>query len=157
MQEVYLVLQVRLSQTGLKSFGSISEPKIKGKALKLALLKTAHHMPHINQIHQKRKFCLLSKATFIHWICPKKLLSKWPSQFQLILRHYGTPITQGQICQNCVDGRIQTYRHTRHWLLKLSQVRPKHIRLTFSFPFPFIFSMIDDLIINNKLKFAGEF
>ena len=71
---VCLVLEIRLSQTGLKSFGSISEPKIKGKALKLALLKTAHHMPHINRIHQKRKFCLLSKATFIHWISPKKLL-----------------------------------------------------------------------------------
>ena len=66
VREVCLVLHVRLSQTGLKSFGSISEPKIKGKALKLALLKTAHHMSHINQIHQKRKFCLLSKATFIH-------------------------------------------------------------------------------------------
>ena len=156
MREVCFVLQVRLSQTGLKSFGSISEPKIKGKTLKLALLKTAHHMSHINQIHQKRKFCLLSKATFIHWICPKKLLCKWLSQSQLILRHYGTPIIQGPICQNCVDGRIQTYRHTRHWLLKLSQVRPKHIRLTFSFPFPFILPMIHDLPINNKLKFAGE-
>ena len=128
MRAVCLVLGIRLSKTGIESFGSISEPKIKGKALKLALLKTAHHMPHINRIHQKRKFCLLSKATVIHRVCPKKLLGKWPSQSQLILRHYGTPITQGPICQNCVDGRIQTYRHTRHWLLKLSQVRPKHIR-----------------------------
>ena len=66
VREMCLVLQIRFSKTGIESFGSISEPKIKGKALKLALLKIAHHMPHINQIHQKRKFCLLSKATFIH-------------------------------------------------------------------------------------------
>ena len=66
VREVCLVLQIRLFQTGLKSFGSISEPKIKGKALKLAFLKTAHHLQHINQIHQKRKFCLVSKATVIH-------------------------------------------------------------------------------------------
>ena len=66
VREVCLVLQIRLSKTGLKSFGSISERKIKGKAVKLAFLKTAHHMPHINQIHQKRKFCLLSEATLIH-------------------------------------------------------------------------------------------
>ena len=48
VREVCVLLQIRLSKTGLKSFGSISERKIKGKALKLAFLKTAHHMPHIS-------------------------------------------------------------------------------------------------------------
>ena len=66
VREVCLVLQIRLFQTGLKSFGSISERKIKDKALELATLKNINHMPHISEIHQKRKFCLLPKATLIH-------------------------------------------------------------------------------------------
>ena len=66
VRAVCLVLQIRLSKTGIESFGSISERKIKSKALKLAFLKTTHHMPYIKQIHQKRKFCLVSKAAFIH-------------------------------------------------------------------------------------------
>ena len=66
VRELCLGLQIRFSKTGIKSFGSISERKIKGKALKLAFLKTAHHIPYIKQIHKKRKFCLVSKATVIH-------------------------------------------------------------------------------------------
>ena len=69
-----LVLQIRLSKTGIESFGSISERKMKGKALELAFLKTSHLIPYIKQIHQNPKFCLLSKPAFIHWISPKKLL-----------------------------------------------------------------------------------
>ena len=72
VREVCLVLQIRLSKTGIESFGSISERKMKGKALELAFLKTFHHIPYIKQIHQNPKFCLLSKPTFIHWISPKK-------------------------------------------------------------------------------------
>ena len=74
VRAVCLVLQIRLSKTGIESFGSISERKMKGKALELAFLKTSHHMPYIKQIHQNPKFCLLSEPTFIHWISPKKLL-----------------------------------------------------------------------------------
>ena len=66
VREVCLVLQIRLFQTGLKSFGSISERKIKGKTLELATLKSINHMPHISEIHQERKFYLLPKATLIH-------------------------------------------------------------------------------------------
>ena len=39
VREVCLVLQSKLSKTGLKSFGNIPERKIKGKALKLAFFK----------------------------------------------------------------------------------------------------------------------
>ena len=76
VRAVCLVLEIRLSKTGIESFGSISERKMKGKALELAFLKTSHHIPYIKQIHQNPKFCLLSKPTFIHWISPKKLLCK---------------------------------------------------------------------------------
>ena len=48
------------------------------------------------------------------------------------------------------SGTIHTCRHTRHGLLKLSQVGPTYIRSSSSFPFPFIFCMIHDLL-NNKL------
>ena len=63
VRAVCLVLEIRLSKTGIESFGSISERKMKGKALELAFLKTSHHIPYIKQIHQKRICCLLSKAT----------------------------------------------------------------------------------------------
>ena len=76
VRAVCLVLQIRLSKTGIESLGTISEAKIKDKAFKLASLKKVHHMPHINEIHQKRKFCLLSKPALIHRISPKKLLCK---------------------------------------------------------------------------------
>ena len=36
VREVCLVLEIRFSKTGIESLGSISEAKIKGKALKLA-------------------------------------------------------------------------------------------------------------------------
>ena len=66
VREVCLVLEIRLPKTGIESLGSISEAKMKGKTVELATLKNVHHMPHINEIHQKRKFCLLPKATLIH-------------------------------------------------------------------------------------------
>ena len=66
VRAVCLVLGIRLSKTGIESFGSISERKIKGKALELATLKNISHMPHISEIHQKRKFFLVPKATLIN-------------------------------------------------------------------------------------------
>ena len=66
VREVCLVLEIRLPKTGIESLGSISEAKMKEKTVELATLKNFHHMPHINEIHQKRKFCLLPKATLIH-------------------------------------------------------------------------------------------
>ena len=66
VRAVCLVLEIRLLKIGIESLGSISEANIKGQTLELATLKNVHHMPHINEIHQKRKFCLLPKATLIH-------------------------------------------------------------------------------------------
>ena len=66
VREVCLVLEIRLPKIGIESLGSISEAKMKEKTVELATLKNFHHMPHINEIHQKRKFCLLPKATLIH-------------------------------------------------------------------------------------------
>ena len=72
VQEVCLVLQVRLSQTGLKSFGNISEPKIKGKALKLALFKNrtsyAAHQPNSSKTQILPPF----KSNFHPLNLPKK-------------------------------------------------------------------------------------
>ena len=101
VRELCLGMQIRCPKTGIESFGSISERKIKGKALKLAFLKTTHYMSHITQIHQRRKFSLLSKAPLVDSIRSKKILCKWPSQIQVILRNVATSISPGPIRDNC--------------------------------------------------------
>ena len=61
VREVCLVSEIRLPKTGIESLGSISEAKMKEKTVELATLKNFHHMPHINEIHQKRNFASFQK------------------------------------------------------------------------------------------------
>ena len=84
VRAVCLVLQIRLSKTGIESFGSISERKIKSKALKLAFVKTTNHMPYIKSIRsanfalfQKPISCVDIKNPYKNsWVGPDEGL--WP-------------------------------------------------------------------------------
>ena len=61
VREVCLVLQIRLSKTSIESFRSISERKIKCKALELAFLKTSHHIHTSNRSIKNENFAFFQK------------------------------------------------------------------------------------------------
>ena len=51
VQEICVGVQINCFELGIKSLGSVSEEKIKGKTLKLAFLKNTHHRSHISNKH----------------------------------------------------------------------------------------------------------